>query len=232
MQDPRDPGTLDLVEACKRPLTPAERQKRRRLRLKQKRAAGQLYDLQLTGDELDAIRAALGRYVDEDHGIAGFGDVAELMWRRLTCLRVGKYYEGDPVWSAEAIREGVERVRDYLASRPRGSLSPDDFGCEWLSLRDRGLLKWARRNEQLVRNATPEQAYPDDPKMRNMLGKALNDMQALSHRHQMLLEQARELSQMAFDAGLKPRLSSPASLLRDLRRHEELYDVNKLYPAD
>lgn len=232
MQDPRDPGTLDLVEACQRPLTGAERQKRRREKLKKQREAGQLYSLQLTGDELDAVRAALGRYVDEERGVAGFGDVAELMWRRLTCLRAGKYYEGDPVWSAEAIREGVERVRDYLASCPRGSLSLDDFGCEWLSLRDRGLLKWARRNEQLVRNATPEQAYPDDPKMRNMLGKALNDMQRLSHRHQMLLEQARELSQMAFNAGLKPRLSSPAGLLRDLRRHEELYDVNKLYPAD
>lgn len=34
MQDPNDPGTLDLVEACKRPLTGAERQKRRRDRLR------------------------------------------------------------------------------------------------------------------------------------------------------------------------------------------------------
>ncbi|MDW5684150.1 hypothetical protein SBW75_31135 [Pseudomonas aeruginosa] len=40
MQDPKDPGTLDLIEACKRPLTAAERQKRHREKLKRERQAG------------------------------------------------------------------------------------------------------------------------------------------------------------------------------------------------
>lgn len=48
MQDPRDPGTLDLVEACKRPLTGAERQKRRRQKLRELKEAEGLRDYRLT----------------------------------------------------------------------------------------------------------------------------------------------------------------------------------------
>jgi hypothetical protein len=92
MQDPRDPGTLDLVAACKRPLTGAERQKRRRVKLKKLREAGQLFDLQLTADELDAIRSALLDYAERNRGHrASFGDVAESLWRRLTDLRCTPY---------------------------------------------------------------------------------------------------------------------------------------------
>ncbi len=69
MQDPRDPGTLDLVDACKRPLTGAERQKRRRDKLKRLRDAGQLFDLQVTADELDAIRSALLDYAERKRGV-------------------------------------------------------------------------------------------------------------------------------------------------------------------
>lgn len=92
MKDPRDPGTLDLVEACKRPLTGAERQKRRRDKLKKLRDAGQLFDLQVTADELDAIRSALLDYAERNRGHrASFGDVAESLWRRLTDLRCTPY---------------------------------------------------------------------------------------------------------------------------------------------
>lgn len=92
MQDPRDSGTLDLVEACKRPLTGAERQKRRREKLKKLREAGQLFDLQVTADELDAIRSALLDYAERNRGNrASFGDVAESLWRRLTDLRAAPY---------------------------------------------------------------------------------------------------------------------------------------------
>lgn len=92
MQDPKDPGTLDLIEACLRPLTGAERQKRRREKLKKLKEAGQLFDLQLTADELDAIRSALLDYAERNRGRrASFGDVAESLWRRLTDLRCAPY---------------------------------------------------------------------------------------------------------------------------------------------
>lgn len=88
MQDPKDPGTLDLVEACKRPLTGAERQERRRKKLKALRDAGQLYDLSVTADELDAIRSALLDYAERNRERrASFGDVADTLWRRLTDIR-------------------------------------------------------------------------------------------------------------------------------------------------
>lgn len=59
MKDPRDPGTLDLVEACKRPLTGAERQKRRREKLKKLRQTEGLQALMLTASERKILRNGL-----------------------------------------------------------------------------------------------------------------------------------------------------------------------------
>ncbi|HHW1564146.1 TPA: hypothetical protein ACUT5D_005905 [Pseudomonas aeruginosa] len=56
MQDPKDPGTLDLIEACKRPLTAAERQKRHREKLKRERQAGKRAVLDL-GQPERALRS-------------------------------------------------------------------------------------------------------------------------------------------------------------------------------
>ena len=59
MQDPNDPGTLDLVEACKRPLTGAERQKRRREKLRKLKEAEGLKPVLLTERERAILQAAL-----------------------------------------------------------------------------------------------------------------------------------------------------------------------------
>lgn len=132
MQDPRDPGTLDLVEACQRPLTGAERQKRRREKLKKLREAGRLFDLQVTADELDAMRAALCDYAERFPFVAAYGDLADSLWRRLTVLRVGKYYDGDPVWSREALQAEAERVRQRLSGDGAGPcLSVADLLYLW-----------------------------------------------------------------------------------------------------
>lgn len=60
MQHPYDPGTLCLIEACKRPLTAAERQKRHRDRLRRDRAAGRSLPLgDVTLAELQVLKMAL-----------------------------------------------------------------------------------------------------------------------------------------------------------------------------
>lgn len=59
MQDPRDPGTLDLVEACQRPLTGAERQKRRRDKLRELKEKDGLKPVLLTDLERRMLFAAL-----------------------------------------------------------------------------------------------------------------------------------------------------------------------------
>lgn len=58
MKDPRDPGTLDLVEACKRPLTGAERQKRRRDKLRALKDAEGLKAYHLNADDRAHLLAA------------------------------------------------------------------------------------------------------------------------------------------------------------------------------
>lgn len=82
MKDPRDPGTLDLVEACKRPLTGAERQKRRRERLARERAAGQRIALgDVTLAELQELKAAVGAAWDDTIGPRG--ELLAGLWKRL-----------------------------------------------------------------------------------------------------------------------------------------------------
>lgn len=59
MQDPRDPGTLDLVEACQRPLTGAERQKRRRDKLRELKEAEGLREYRLTDFDVAYLLSAV-----------------------------------------------------------------------------------------------------------------------------------------------------------------------------
>jgi hypothetical protein len=82
MQDPNDPGTLDLVEACKRPLTGAERQKRRRERLARERADGRRIPLgDVTLAELQTLKALVGSAWDDT--IGPHGDLLGDLWKRL-----------------------------------------------------------------------------------------------------------------------------------------------------
>jgi hypothetical protein len=90
MQDPNDPGTLCLVDACKRPLTGAERQKRRRERLARERAAGKRIPLgDVTLAELQALKGLVGAQVME-----GEGERAQLLrslWSRLVDAELSAY---------------------------------------------------------------------------------------------------------------------------------------------
>lgn len=82
MQDQNDPGTLDLVEACKRPLTGAERQKRRRERIARERAAGRRIPLgDVTLGELRELKAAVGAVWDDTIGPRG--ELLAGLWKRL-----------------------------------------------------------------------------------------------------------------------------------------------------
>jgi len=82
MQDPNDPGTLCLIEACKRPLSNADRQKRRREKLARERAAGQRIPLgDVTLAELQTLKGLVGAQAME-----GEGERAQLLrslWSRL-----------------------------------------------------------------------------------------------------------------------------------------------------
>lgn len=59
MKDPRDPGTIDLVEACQRPLTGAERQARRRKTLRDLKAAEGLRPYMLNDFEVRYLWSAI-----------------------------------------------------------------------------------------------------------------------------------------------------------------------------
>lgn len=59
MIDPNDTQTLDLVAACRRPMTPAERQRRRREKKKQERAQG--VRVELAGAELEQVQQQAAR---------------------------------------------------------------------------------------------------------------------------------------------------------------------------
>jgi hypothetical protein len=121
------------------------------------------------------------------------------------------------------MREGHASYDQRMAGLEPLEPSFDELAMKLLPFKDRQLLDWARRNEQLVRDTPADQAYPADPEKRNLLGKVLCDKQALNIRYQVLLEQAVELYELVDLEQHQPRLSSPASFLVDYKRHSESY---------
>lgn len=140
----------------------------------------------------------------------------------------GGFIEAD---EAAAVRAECRRImREGHAaydwrSVGREPLEPsfDELAVKLLPFKDRQLLDWARRNEQLVRATPADQAYPTDPEKRNLLGQALCDQHELNARYQVLLEQAVELYELVDLSQHTPRLSAPASFLRDYKRESEGY---------
>lgn len=138
------------------------------------------------------------------------------------------YVEAD---EASAVRAECRRivVEGHAAyARAHAGQAPavptfDELAVKLLPFKDRSLLEWARRNEQLVRDTPPEQAYPADPKKRELLGQALCDKHELNGRYQVLLEQAIELYELVDLEQHTPRMSSPAGFLREYKRHSEGY---------
>lgn len=153
-------------------------------------------------DEVFIARRELsGGYVEEDEAAAVRAEC-----RRIVAGNLANY---------EARMAGKEPVHATF----------DELVFKLLPLKDRTLLEWARRNEQLVRETPADQAYPTDPEMRNLLGKALNDKHELNSRYQVLLDQAIELYELVDLAQHTPRLSNPAKFLREYKRHSEGYAI-------
>lgn len=142
----------------------------------------------------------------------------------------GGFVEAD---EAAAVRAECRRIgAEHRASYERASSgqqpevrSFDDLAIKLLSFKDRQLLEWARRNEQLVRDTPADQAYPSDPEKRNLLGQALCDKHELNGRYQVLLEQAVELYELVDLSQQTPRLSEPTTFLRSYKRESESYAI-------
>ena len=243
MIDPHDLGTLDLVAACEEPLSGAERARRHRLKKKQETQAGQRAALDLKAPELTLLAVALGEYRER---WSGEPDKAEAATALLACLpaqAVAKVSNSDlpevpryakhlaktffPLASeidaaclelhqAAAVRESSNRTTSF-----------DELVTDLLTYRDRTLLQWARRNEALVAATPANQAYPEDPKVRNLLGKALDDKHELNGRYQILLSQTLELYEMLDVTQAAPRLSSPAGFVLDYKRYSENWQITR-----
>lgn len=140
----------------------------------------------------------------------------------------GGYVEED---EAAAVRAECRRIvagnlasyEARMAGKVPAHATFDELVFKLLPFKDRTLLEWARRNEQLVRDTPADQAYPADPEKRNLLGQVLCDKHELNGRYQVLLEQAVELYELVDLAQHTPRMSSPAGFLREYKRHSESY---------
>lgn len=140
------------------------------------------------------------------------------------------YIEGS---EADAVRAECRRIlaqSQALWSGEPAGLKPvppsfDELVLKLLPFKDRQLLEWARRNEQQARDTPPDEAYPGNSKKRSLLGLALTDKHELNGRYQVLLEQALELYELVDLGQHTPRLSTPATFLREYKRHSEGYAI-------
>lgn len=240
MIDPHDPGTLDLVAACEEPLSGAERARRHRLKKKQETQAGQRAALDLKAPELTLLAVALDEYRERWSGEPDKVEAATALLACLPAQAVAKVALPEvppyakhmaktffPLASeidaaclelhrAAAVRESSNRTTSF-----------DELVTDLLTYRDRTLLQWARRNEELVAATPAHQAYPEDPEKRNLLGKALNDKHELHGRYQILLSQMLELYEMLDVTQAAPRMSSPAGFVREYKRYSEHWQITR-----
>ncbi|SER24966.1 hypothetical protein SAMN04244573_03194 [Azotobacter beijerinckii] len=117
MIDPHDTQTLDLVQAARRPLTSAERQRRHREKKKREREEGRRVDMEFTSDELTLLRYLAGKesqYCNEWHPGSQNERAYTSLWRRLSVASVGHDYPGDVRWSREALEQDAAEVRCFL----------------------------------------------------------------------------------------------------------------------
>lgn len=138
------------------------------------------------------------------------------------------YVEADEASAVRAecrriVSEGLAGYFRTVAGHQSVPLTFDELAVKLLTFKDRTLLEWARRNEQLVRDTPPEQVYPGDPEKRNVLGKVMCDMHELYSRYQVLLEQSIELYELVDLEQHAPRMSRPANFLREYKRYSECY---------
>ncbi|EON6793950.1 hypothetical protein BL400_RS28850, partial [Escherichia coli] len=110
MQDPKDPGTLDLIEACKRPLTAAERQKRHREKLKRERQAGKRAVLDLGQPELALLTVALREFGERWSRVPSKTEGAAALLSRLPAVSIAEAFPGDSAWIPDALQQGDDRA--------------------------------------------------------------------------------------------------------------------------
>lgn len=114
MRDPHDNATLDLVEAARRPLTAAERQRRHRQKRRREREEGRRVPLEFTGEELMLLRSLAGHEAQrcrEMHPDSWAHRAYESLWRRLATAASGHDTPGDARWSHEAMARDAGEVR-------------------------------------------------------------------------------------------------------------------------
>jgi hypothetical protein len=123
MKDPRDPGTLDLVEACKRPLTGAERQKRRREKLKKLRQTEGLQALMLTASERKILRNGLDLFNEHNNPTGDAADEQLALLRKIAPGADWRPANARPLasmrWNAEAGMRHAQREQQTAEREAR-----------------------------------------------------------------------------------------------------------------
>ncbi|MGY1417389.1 hypothetical protein [Pseudomonas aeruginosa] len=114
MKDPKDPGTLDLVEACARPLTPAERQKRLRDKRRRERQEGRRATLDFGAAELVVLGVALDEFAERWRLAPTKAEPAAALRARLPAASVAAAFPGDSAWLPVAMGQGLD-VSDWPA---------------------------------------------------------------------------------------------------------------------
>lgn len=156
MIDPNDTDTLDLVEACRQPLSGAVRAKRLRDKRRAERKAGARATLDLKADDLGVVFVALDEFTIRWRDNPNKVERARTVLSRLPSVQYSKVFPGDPrqvdvVGQVEWDFARPEAVQPVL-------LSLDDLIFIWSCIDDsltvRGAhdtLKMAQIREMLTR---------------------------------------------------------------------------------
>lgn len=160
MRDPHDTTTLDLVEAARRPLTAAERQRRHRAKKKREREEGRRVGLEFTAEELMLLKSLAGHEAQrcrEMHPDSWAHRAHESLWRRLATAAIGHDTLGDARWSDEAMARDAGEVRAALeqlltvGKTAAGGDGESAGGVRGLSEFDVAFLLWCMDDHLTIR---------------------------------------------------------------------------------
>lgn len=98
MMDPLDTQTLDLVAACKQPLSAAERQRKRRAKVALERAAGLRVNLSLAGPELAVLGVAVREFCERWERVPSKQAAGQALACVLPESNLADVFPGDSAW--------------------------------------------------------------------------------------------------------------------------------------
>lgn len=98
MMDPLDTQTLDLVAACKQPLSAAERQRKRRAKVAREKAAGLRVNLSLAGAELAVLGVAIREFCERWERVPSKLAAGTALAGVLPEPDLAKVFPGDSAW--------------------------------------------------------------------------------------------------------------------------------------